>query len=101
MDLANFDRVQLGSKFPSVIDCQAICGHEQYGLMASVRTYKREREGGYVQFRVKRDEHEAALFTFQFDDGEVPDDWKDAEVLWDSRTANVHTAEAEQRKERR
>lgn len=86
MDLANFEQVRVGSKFPSVFDCKAICGHEQYGLMAKVWTYKSAREGGYFQFRVKREAHEAALFAFQFDDGKVPDDWATAEVVWDSRT---------------
>ena len=85
MELANFDSVRVGSVFPSVFDVRAICGHEQYGIMAKLWTYKSPGEQGYFQFRVKH--NEAALFTFRFDDGNVPEEWIDAQVVWDSRDA--------------
>lgn len=79
MDIQNFDRVRLG-QFPLCLDIQKECGHSEYGLSASFWVYPGAK--GISRVELRKGEHEYRLFLLRWEDQEVPEPWKDNELLW-------------------
>ena len=78
MELKDFSQVRVGSGYPACVDVSKIQGHENDGVMAV--TYVFEHDEHRVELR--RLKYQIALFTFKYDDMELPGDWKNSELLW-------------------
>ncbi len=88
MDLTNFKRVRIGSHYPQVFGISPIAGHESDGLYAQFHGFMLLEKGQKrVELRCKDNSY--ALFLFRYDDMELPDWWKDSEVLWELETQFV------------
>lgn len=74
-EIRNFHQLRVGGKWPACFDIWPL-GYSDYGLFAQVNTYRLPR----IELRKK--EHTVALFVFGYDDLEIPEWWRDAEVLW-------------------
>jgi hypothetical protein len=61
MEIRNFERIRVGSGWPTCIDIKATDGHEHDGLCAVVQNNV-DDYGGYVQ--VRRKNNSVALITF-------------------------------------
>ena len=83
MQISNFNNVRVGSGFPQCIDCIAMKPHEESGVFAVAHTFN-GNYGRKIQFRKSKDGYGVALFNFGFnDDGKIPDNWKDSELIWE------------------
>lgn len=83
MQISNFDNIRVGSCFPQCIDCFAMKPHEENGVFAVAHTFsgKYERK---IQLRKSKDGYGVALFNFEYsDDFQIPDEWKDSELIWE------------------
>ena len=87
MEITNFDRVRVGGGFPGSLDIESIGDHESYGVFATAYTCRPDGSNGYAQVRKHNKESLVALFSFLLGDLEIPDEWADSVVLWDSRSS--------------
>ncbi len=87
MEIRNFKSIRVGSGFPACFDVKVIDGHESYGVYAEAYTYKKPNEPGYFQLRKHNYDNLIALFAFKYNDMNLPKDWEDSIVLWDSRNS--------------
>lgn len=84
-EISHFDRVRVGSGFPSCADVVPLRGHESYGLVISTWLYRvstEPRDTHRVEFRLRK--NEAAMILYRWDDQKVPDGWEDSELIWES-----------------
>lgn len=90
MKLTNFERVRLGSTWPSCVDVIKLGLHEENGVYAETWLHCGivNGESSFSQLRRHNAEKKVALFCFSWSDAEyelLPDSWKNSSVLWDSR----------------
>lgn len=86
MEIKNFDRsIRVGSGFPACFDISRIGSHESYGVFASFfynsRIHLRSEEATRAELRHKGNYY--ALFVFNRKDMDLPDWWKDSEIVWE------------------
>jgi len=85
MNLRDFKRVRIGSNYPQVLDIQPIEAHESDGLFASFQGFVL-LEKGQKRVELRKKDNSYALFLFRYKDMELPDWWKDSEIIWELET---------------
>ena len=76
--IESFDTLVLGRKHPAIV--QVIRDNIDETIMVTFHNFTTPGMKTRAEFREKQNEF--ALFLFQYSDSEVPDWWKDAEVVW-------------------
>ena len=82
MDITSFKRIRVGSHYPQTLDIAPIEAHESDGLYASFFAFPMINRG-MRRVELRRKDNSFALFLFRYDDMELPDWWKDSELLWE------------------
>lgn len=77
MNLTNFKKVRINDT-ENFVDVQAL-DHSSYGVMLTAYDFASEI------VEVRRKESQTAMFVLSHGDIEIPDFWKDAEVIFSTR----------------
>lgn len=82
MIIKNFDQFRIDSASSCFMDVNKIGYHSSNGFMATA--YLMGATEKYIQQKVevRKKEREVALITYHFSDAEIPEYWRDAEVLF-------------------
>ena len=78
-EIRDFDRLRVGQTYPCCLDISKISDHESYGVYAMTSVSSSNR----VELRQKAGE--VALFTFKYNETELPEWWKDSELIWSNQ----------------
>jgi hypothetical protein len=76
--IESFDPLVLGKNAPALLHIERSPADET--IMASFHNFTESRDNTRAELRKKGNEF--ALFLFQYSDSELPEWWKDSEVLW-------------------
>ena len=83
MNIANFKRIRIGSHYPQTFDVQPIESHESDGIYASFQGFPTFYDGTALERAELRHKNNSyAVFLFRYKDMELPDWWKDSDLLW-------------------
>jgi len=87
--IESFDRLCLGKNAPAILDVERDAVDET--IIASFHNFTSlsnvsDAENTRAEFRKK--DNEFALFLFQYPDSEVPEWWKDSEIIWSTEQEN-------------
>lgn len=77
MQVRNFDNIRVNTD--NILDIQSFGGHSDYGVMITAYDFASK------VVEVRRKENKTAMFAFQFSDLEIPEYWKDAEIVFTTR----------------
>jgi hypothetical protein len=75
MNITNFNRIRINDT-DNFLDIEGFGGHSNYGVMATAYEFASKK------IEIRRKDRQIAMFLFEFSDLEIPDYWKDAEVIF-------------------
>ncbi|MFE8701182.1 hypothetical protein ACFYKX_11305 [Cytobacillus sp. FJAT-54145] len=75
MNLTNFKRFRINDTH-TFVDVEACGGHSSYGLKLVAYDFANER------VEIRRKDKQTAMFVLKYEDTEIPDYWKDAEIIF-------------------
>jgi hypothetical protein len=89
--ITNFDRLVLGRNAPAVLEAERDNIDETISVF--FHNFSSYTKNGNVELEqtraeLREKENEYALFLFQYPDSEVPDWWKDSELIWSTEEEN-------------
>ena len=91
MNLANFKRIRIGSRHPMTLDVETIEYHERDGIYAYFYGSPNLFDGSALErAELRRKNNTYAIFLFRYKDMELPDSWKDSDLLWSLRNHNLN-----------
>lgn len=77
MQIRNFNKVRVNDE--NFLDVNGFGGHSDYGVMVTAYDFASK------VVEVRRKEGRTALLAYKFGDLELPDYWKDSEVIFTTR----------------
>ncbi|MCM3492864.1 hypothetical protein ACPV3A_16505 [Paenibacillus sp. Dod16] len=82
MNIKDFERFRIDSNSFCFMDIEKIGHHSNNGFMATA--YLMGATEKYIQQKVevRKKERQVALITYHYSDAEIPEYWRDAEVLF-------------------
>ena len=84
MYLTNFTRARINDD-KNFVDIQSCGGHISYGVVLTAYDFASD------VVEIRRKGKETAMFALTFDDIEIPEYWKDAEVVFTTRKSNAQS----------
>lgn len=75
MNIENFSRFRINNT-GNFVDVQSFGGHSSYGVVLSAYDFASKR------VEIRRKEKQTAMFVFKYDDLEIPEYWKDADIIF-------------------
>lgn len=82
MNIRNFDRFRVQSGETCFMDISSIGNHSQAGSMATAYLMKAYKEYTSHKVEVRKKDNMITLITYHFSDSEIPEYWRDAEVIF-------------------
>lgn len=78
MNINNFKSLRLNDS-ENFVDVDSYGGHSNYGVVLTAYDFASEA------IEVRRRGRETAMFVLKYEDTEIPDYWKNAEILYSTR----------------
>lgn len=82
MNIANFDRFRIEAETFCFMDVSKIGYHSSNGLMATAYLMGSSKDYIKQKVEVRKKENQVTLITYHYSDAEIPEYWRDAEILF-------------------
>ena len=83
-DITNFSRIRVGNHYPQVLDISPINSHAEDGIKAAFTNYSDQ-----PRVELRRSGQYYCLFLFRDPGPELPENWRDSELIWKLESPDV------------